>query len=85
MSRDMNDSLANPLDGSLPDVIDSKTLSAEISYCAIARGLVDKPVAGHACSKIVATQHVHNWNAFQVPEPWSGHLTDFSTMWLLSQ
>jgi hypothetical protein len=80
----MNDSLANPLDGSLPDVIDSKTLSTEISRCEIARGLVDKPVTGHSCYKIVATQQVHSWSAFQVPEPWSGHLTESPILFLSS-
>ena len=66
------------------DVMDVDRLSTEISYCEIARGLVDKPVAGHPCSKIVATQHVHNWNAFQVPEPWSGHLTESPILFLSS-
>lgn len=66
------------------DVIEVDRLSTEISCCEIARGLVDKSVAGHPCAKIVATQHVHNWNVFQIPEPWSGHLAESPILFLSS-
>lgn len=66
------------------DVTEVDRLSTEISYCEIARGLVDKPVASHPCHSIVATQQVHSWSAFQVPEPWSGHLTQSPILFLSS-
>lgn len=32
--------------------------------------------SNHSCSEIVRSQRAAAWNAFQVPEPWSGHLEE---------
>jgi hypothetical protein len=51
-----------------------EALLLEIANCEIARHVLDTSDQHCACSKIVAAQGAPDWNGFQVPEPWSGHL-----------
>jgi hypothetical protein len=51
-------------------------LLLEIANCKIARHVLETNDQHCPCSKIVAAQRAPDWNGFQVPEPWSGHLRE---------
>jgi hypothetical protein len=53
-----------------------EALLLEIANCKIARHVLETSEQHCACSKIVAAQGAPDWNGFQVPEPWSGHLRE---------
>jgi hypothetical protein len=53
-----------------------EALLLEIANCKIARHILETSDQSCACSKIVAVQGAPDWNGFQVPEPWSGHLSE---------
>jgi hypothetical protein len=53
-----------------------ETLLLEIANCKIARRVLETSDQHCACSKVVVAQGARDWNSFQVPEPWSGHLQE---------
>jgi hypothetical protein len=63
---------------------DAKKLLTDIACCSVARQLVDHPNPKHPCSKVVGIQKAKSWKAFQVPEPWSGHLLQAPILFLSS-
>jgi hypothetical protein len=57
-------------------VEECEALLLEIANCKVARHVLETGDQHCACSKIVAAQGARDWNGFQVPEPWSGHLRE---------
>ena len=57
-------------------VEEREALLLEIANCKVARHVLETRDQHCDCSKIVAAQGARDWNGFQVPEPWSGHLRE---------
>jgi uracil-DNA glycosylase len=63
---------------------DAADLLVQIATCRIAKEELETSGKHQQCSKIIHVQGAASWLDFQVPEPWSGHLSSAPLLFLSS-
>jgi hypothetical protein len=66
------------------DFTDASNLLVQIATCRIAKEELETSGKYQKCSEIVRVQGANSWLDFQVPEPWSGHLSSAPLLFLSS-
>jgi hypothetical protein len=62
----------------------ARDLAIRIARCPVLMQALTEPAFKTDCRAIIGTQYQHGPNLFQLPEPWSGHITQARVLFISS-